>query len=86
MAARLIRIKSGNIGRHGNAYEVSSLSDEWFWAAVICAVPFLAFGALEVAAIRKRRRHEALARRSKAAAPRQGRIASRAGKATRRTH
>ncbi|HYJ52211.1 MAG TPA: hypothetical protein VEW04_03480, partial [Allosphingosinicella sp.] len=41
------------------------LTEEWLWAAVICAVPFFAFGAWEAVSARKRRRMEALARRSK---------------------
>jgi hypothetical protein len=41
------------------------LSKEWLWVAVICAVPFVAFGILEAVVIGRRRRAEAIARRSK---------------------
>jgi hypothetical protein len=41
------------------------LTDEWFWAAVICAVPFVAFGIVEAFAAMRRRRYAAIARRSK---------------------
>jgi hypothetical protein len=41
------------------------LTDEWLWAAAICAVPFLAFGMVEAIAAMRRRRYVALARRSK---------------------
>lgn len=35
------------------------------WALAICAVPFLIFGAIELAAAMRRRRYEAVARRPK---------------------
>ena len=41
------------------------MSEEWMLAAIICAVPFVAFGILELFAIQKRRKIEALGRRSK---------------------
>jgi hypothetical protein len=41
------------------------LTDEWIWAAMICAVPFVAFAMIEALAAGRRRRWEALARRSK---------------------
>jgi hypothetical protein len=41
------------------------LTEEWFWASVICAIPFLVFGAIEALAVRRRRRMEAIGRRSK---------------------
>ena len=41
------------------------LDNEWLLAAVICAVPFVAFGLIEVLVARRRKRYEALARRSK---------------------
>ena len=34
----------------------SSLMNEWFWAAVICAVPFALFGAFEAVAAGRRKR------------------------------
>jgi hypothetical protein len=43
-----------------------SLRDEWILAAAICAVPFLIFGTMELAAWLRRRRLDAIARRSKA--------------------
>jgi hypothetical protein len=44
---------------------VISLTDEWLWAAVICAAPFALFGALEAVAAHRRKRAEGIARRSK---------------------
>jgi len=41
------------------------LYKEWIWAAILCAAPFAAFGALELAAVRRRRRAAAIAHRSK---------------------
>lgn len=41
------------------------LSEEWFWAVLLCAAPFAAFGALELAAANRRRRADAIARRPK---------------------
>jgi hypothetical protein len=41
------------------------LSDEWFWAVVICAAPFVLFGLFEAFLVGRRRRFEAIARRSK---------------------
>jgi hypothetical protein len=39
--------------------------NEWVLAAIMCAVPFFAFGALEMFAALRRRQSEAVARRSK---------------------
>jgi hypothetical protein len=39
---------------------------EWQLAAVIIAAPFAVFGIIELVAYRKRKRDEAIARRSKA--------------------
>jgi hypothetical protein len=44
------------------------LSEDWFWVGVICAAPFVAFGIVEVILIGRRRRTEAIARRSKSKA------------------
>ena len=44
------------------------LDNDWFWAALICAAPFIAFGLIEAFAARRRKRHEAIARRSKSKA------------------
>jgi len=44
------------------------LTNEWFWAAVICAVPFALFGAFEAVAAGRRKRAEGIARRSKSRA------------------
>jgi hypothetical protein len=44
------------------------LSDEWLLAAGICAIPFLAFGVIEALAANRRRRLNAIARRSKSKA------------------
>jgi hypothetical protein len=41
------------------------VENEWLWAAMICAVPFIAFGIVEALAARRRKRFEAIARRSK---------------------
>jgi hypothetical protein len=41
------------------------LDNEWLWAALICAAPFIAFGIVEALAARRRKRFEAIARRSK---------------------
>jgi hypothetical protein len=41
------------------------LDNEWFLAALICAIPFAAFGILEALVMLRRKRHEAMARRSK---------------------
>jgi hypothetical protein len=41
------------------------LYKEWILAAAICIVPFLLFGAAEVAGIVQKRRFQAVARRSK---------------------
>jgi hypothetical protein len=49
---------------HANR-ERGFLSKEWLWVAVICAAPFVAFGLLEAIVIGRRRRAEAIARRSK---------------------
>ena len=48
------------------------LSNEWFWAAVICAAPFVLFGLFEAFTFGRRKRFEAIARRSKSR-PRNGR-------------
>jgi len=42
-----------------------SLNQEWAWAAGIIAVPVIVFGALEAMGWMRRRRNEAVARRSK---------------------
>jgi hypothetical protein len=42
------------------------MSSEWVWAIAICAIPFLAFAAFELASLLRRRRFEAIARRPKA--------------------
>jgi hypothetical protein len=39
--------------------------EEWFWAGIICAVPILVFAVIELVALRRRKRAEAIARRSK---------------------
>jgi len=41
------------------------LSEDWGWAAVIIAIPFVLFGAFELVNLMKRRRSEAIARRPK---------------------
>jgi hypothetical protein len=41
------------------------LDNEWLWAAMICAVPFIVFGLVEAFAARRRKRFDAIARRSK---------------------
>jgi hypothetical protein len=41
------------------------LTDDWLWAAAICAVPFVAFGMVEAVAAMRRRRQVAIARRPK---------------------
>jgi hypothetical protein len=41
------------------------LSEEWIWAAVICATPFAMFGLVEFAAVLRSRRLKAIARRPK---------------------
>jgi len=43
-----------------------SLSQEWAWAAGILAIPVIVFGAFEMMVWMRRRRLEAVARRSKA--------------------
>jgi hypothetical protein len=45
--------------------EEFSLSQDWGWAAIIIAIPFILFGAFELAGMMRRRRFEAIARRSK---------------------
>ncbi|HYI64451.1 MAG TPA: hypothetical protein VEW71_06145 [Allosphingosinicella sp.] len=47
------------------AESIVPLNEEWLWAALMCAAPFAAFGALELVATRRRRRAAAIARRSK---------------------
>jgi hypothetical protein len=47
------------------------LRDEWFWAALLFAAPFVIFGAFETVGLIRRRRLEAVARRPKD--PRPGR-------------
>jgi hypothetical protein len=42
-----------------------SLSQEWVWAAGIVAIPLVIFGAIEMMVWMRRRRHDAVARRSK---------------------
>jgi uncharacterized protein (DUF2062 family) len=44
------------------------LSNDWFWAVVICAIPFALFGAFEVVAAGRRKRAAGIARRSKSRA------------------
>lgn len=47
--------------------------NEWFWVAVIVAVPLVLFGCAEATVALRRRRFEALARRSKSEPPRRSR-------------
>lgn len=47
--------------------------NEWFWVAVIVAVPLVLFGSAEAAMALRRRRFNALARRSKSEPPRRSR-------------
>jgi hypothetical protein len=42
------------------------LSKEWILVVALCAFPVLLFGAAEISGIMRRRRFEAVARRSKA--------------------
>jgi hypothetical protein len=46
------------------------LQNEWFWAVLLFAAPFVIFGAFEIAGMIRRRRLEAVARRVKAPRPR----------------
>jgi hypothetical protein len=41
------------------------LQNEWFWAALLCAAPFVIFGSFEIFGMIRRRRLEAVARRAK---------------------
>jgi hypothetical protein len=41
------------------------MSDDWMWAVAICAAPFVILGASECAAMLRRRRDAAVARRPK---------------------
>jgi hypothetical protein len=41
------------------------LNEEWIWAALLCTIPFVAFGGLELIGLYRRRRVAATARRSK---------------------
>jgi hypothetical protein len=41
------------------------LHNEWFWAVLLFAAPFVIFGSFEIAGLIRRRRLEAVARRSK---------------------
>jgi hypothetical protein len=50
--------------RHG-VFARGSLTDDWIWALALCATPFIIFGAIELAAMMRRRRYAAIARRSK---------------------
>jgi hypothetical protein len=47
--------------------------NEWFWVAVIVAVPLVLFGSAEATMAWRRRRFDALARRSKSEPPRRSR-------------
>jgi hypothetical protein len=51
--------------------EDCQLHNEWFWAVLLFAAPFVIFGAFEIAGLIRRRRLEAVARRPKE--PRPGR-------------
>jgi hypothetical protein len=42
---------------------------EWLLALLLCAVPFLVFGAIELAAHLRRRRDRAIAQRAKTRSP-----------------
>ena len=46
------------------------LKDDWFWTAVIIAIPLIIFGMAEVVRMMRYRRLEALARRTKDLPPR----------------
>jgi len=48
------------------------LSKEWILAIAICSLPFLLFGAAEIAGLLRRRRREAIARRPKSLPGRKG--------------
>jgi hypothetical protein len=41
------------------------LTDDLIWALVLCATPFIIFGAIELTAMMRRRRYAAIARRPK---------------------
>jgi hypothetical protein len=48
---------------------LSYLSQEWAWAAAVIAIPVIVLGVFEMAQVLRRRRFEAIARRSKDGRP-----------------
>jgi hypothetical protein len=56
-----------------------SLSQEWAWATAIVAIPVIIFGAFEIGRLMRRRRYQAIARRSKEPRHRSGTRSGRAG-------
>lgn len=41
------------------------MENEWIWAVALCALPFVAFGAIELLASLRRRRLKSIAQRPK---------------------